>query len=285
MPELNQDAIQSLLDAGAKPSLGLVDINQLKTQQIPVLYTPKGFEAKLMPELEKHLPQPLRKKAVVSLDDADSFIWYVKEHGSLASCRIYLTADYPAGRVDFLALINDHTAEEAHWRDHKAKFSPAKSVEWLRWTKQNKQAMGQLEFASWIEDNMADIAAIEGMPNASQMLEMALTFEAVADKKFKSATRLQSGGIQMEYVDTEDSATRARMQMFERFSLGLPVMQGGDAYRLDARLKYRIRDGVLVLWFELVRPDKVLEAAARDLTQKIRDEAGFPLLMGTPFND
>jgi len=29
-----------------------------------------------------------------------------------------------------------------------------------------------------------------------------------------------------------------------------------------------------------VRPDKVLEAAAKDLVQKIKDESGFPLLAG-----
>lgn len=281
--EMTTESIDTLLNAGNKPFIDAIEVTELQDKRIPVLFTPTGFTAKLLPELENHLPQPLRKVAVVALDDADSFIWYVKEHGSLASCRIYMTADYPQGKVDFLALINDHTQDDAHWRDHKANFTPAKSVEWNRWTGANRKAMGQLEFASWIEDNMADIAAVEGMPNASQMLEMALTFEAVADKKFKSATRLQSGGISMEYIDTEDSATRSRMSMFERFSLGLPVMQGGDAYRLDARLKYRITDGVLKLWFELVRPDKVLEAAARDLTKKIKDEAGFPLLMGNPF--
>lgn len=283
MPELNQDAIKTLLDAGARPIIDVIQATDLITNQIPVVFTPNGYTAKPMPELEKYLPQPLRKVAVVSLDDAESFIWYVKEHGSLASCRVYLTADYPNGKVDFLALINDNTATDAHWRDNRAKFTPAKSVEWDRWTKADRKVMDQLQFASWIEDNMGDIAPVEGMPNASQMLEMALTFEAVADKKFKSATRLQSGGISMEYVDTEDSATRARMSMFERFSLGLPVTQGGDPYRLDARLKYRIRDGVLGLWFELVRPDKVLEAAARDLVQQIKDKSGFPLLMGNPF--
>lgn len=283
--EMTQSAVETLLKAGQTPIVSSIEVSKLKDQLIPAIFKPAGFEVELLPQLEKHLPQPLRKVAKVKLDDADSFIWYLKEHGSLASCRIYMTADYPNGEVSFLALINDHTQTEAHWRDNQARFVPTKSVEWDRWTKQDRKAMSQLEFASWIEDNMGDIAAVEGMPNASQMLEMALQFEAVADKKFKSHTRLQSGGVSLEYVDTEDSATRARMSMFERFSLGLPVLQGGDAYRLDARLKYRIRDGQLALWYELVRPDKVLEAAARDLVQKIKDEAGFPLLMGAPFAD
>ncbi|UXY13837.1 YfdQ family protein [Chitiniphilus purpureus] len=288
-----------LEDVALKPSATTVDATTLQKQQIPVLYVPHNHKAELLPDLEKHLPQPLRKKAHVILNDATSFIWYVKEHGSLASCRIYLQADYPKGKVDFLGVINDHTADEAHWRDHTASFSPAKSIEWQRWLEKNRTAMSQLEFATWIEDNMQDIATVTGMPTAAQMLELALTFEAVSDKKFKSATRIQSGGIDLEYVDREDDATRQRMKMFERFTIGIPAFAapiteankpGQDtgepparvAYRIDARLKYRIRDGVLQLWYELVRPDKVLEAASQDIVQKIQHEAGFPLLAGSP---
>lgn len=283
MHELQQDAIATLLKAGQVPSMATINCATLNNQQIPVLFTPDGYTAKLMPELEKHLPSPLRKTSTVQLDDAESFIWYLQEHGDAESCRIYLTADYQSGKVQFLALLNDNTKTGTNWRDHRATFTPAKSVEWNRWVGANKKQMTQTEFANWIEDNMADIAEIEGMPKASEMLEMALNFEATAEKKFKSATRLQSGGISMEYIDTEDSATRARMAVFERFSLGLTALQDGPAYRLDARMKYRLRDGTLHLWFELIRPDKVLENSAHELVNAIKEKSGFPLLLGNPF--
>lgn len=293
------DNIRTVLDAARSAEISSINLDELEQGQLPVLFVPEGYTATVLKDLEKHLPTPIRKIAVVSLSDADSFIAYTKEHGNSIHSHIYLQADYPQGRVEFTAIINDHGGDydAQAWRDHRATFNPDKSLEWQRWTKNNCTPMSQIEFASWIEDNMADIATVDKLPNASQMLEMALSFEANSEKRFKSATRLQSGGISMEYIDTEDDATRQRMEMFDRFAIGIPVFaqpitvggQGTDApavgYRIDARLKYRIREGKLALWYELVRADKVLAAASQDLVVKIRDEAGFPLLAGNPFSN
>lgn len=115
------------------------------------------------------------------------------------------------------------------------------------------------------------------------MLEMALTFEANQDMRFKSAIRLQSGGVQMQFVQDDDAQTLQKMQVFDRFSLGFPVFWNGDAYRIDARLRYRVRDGKLTFWFELIRQDKVLESATQTLISQIREKTGNPFFFGDPF--
>ncbi|XZG69267.1 DUF2303 family protein [Chitinibacteraceae bacterium HSL-7] len=300
-PTLPTDLKPLLDEITPKPSLNLIDVTELQKLKLPALFVPKNHDVLVLTDLERHLPTPLRKTGTVTLDDAASFIWYVKEHQDEERTRIYLKADYPKGYVAFTAVLNDHPAHGAQWRDHTAEFAPAKSTEWLRWTSADRKGMTQLEFATWIEDNMTDIATVQGMPTAAQMLELALTFEAVSDKKFKSATRIQSGGIDLEYIDREDDATRSKMKMFERFSIGIPVFAApiaeahktdpatGEiekkatiAYRIDARLKYRIRDGVLQLWFELVRADKVLASASQDLVNEIRTQTSLPLLAGSP---
>jgi uncharacterized protein YfdQ (DUF2303 family) len=61
------------------------------------------------------------------------------------------------------------------------------------------------------------------------------------------------------------------------------VFWGGDAYQVEARLKYRLREGKLTFWYELTRPDKTLEDAARTLTASIQAETGFPMFHGNPF--
>jgi uncharacterized protein YfdQ (DUF2303 family) len=285
MPELTNASIKDLLNAGAQPVVRTLDAKSLQNQEIPLLLIPDGdgkYSYALLPQLEKYLPDPLRKTGQVLLDDAESFIWYLKEHGNKAATNIYLQAKYESGDVSFLGIINDDETGKPAWRDHKARFIPKKSVEWTRWTSRNGQAMSQIDFANWIEDNIGDITTVEGMPTGAQMLEMALNFEAASEKRFKSGARLQSGGISLEYVDTDDDATRSKMAMFERFSLGLRVLQGGEAYEMSARLKYRIRDGGLSIWFELIRPDKVLEAATKDIVEKIKNESGFTLLLGSP---
>jgi uncharacterized protein YfdQ (DUF2303 family) len=230
-------------------------------------------------------PTPRRKTAQVRLNDEDSFISYITRHGSLTDSTIWCEASYQKGDVNFTGIINDHgeTADEAHWRDHLVKFSPVFSEEWRRWTDHNKYTFSQVEFAAFIEDNLKDIASIEGCPTGAQMLEMAITFEANQDMRFKSAVRLQNGGVQMSFVQDDDAQTLQKMQVFDRFSLGLPVFWNGDAYQLDARLRYRVRDGQLKFWFELIRADKVLEAATQTLITVIREKTGNPFFFGNPF--
>lgn len=236
---------------------------------------------------EQSLPAPLRKRAKVKLQDADSFIDYVKRHGSLTDSTVWGTANYQEGRVSFVAIVNDHGEEEAQpqWRDHTARFSPEFSEEWRRWFGQNRKPMSQAEFAGFIEENLKDIASPDnaGLPTGAQMLEMALSFEANQDMRFKSAIRLSNGGVQMSFVQDDDDQTLAKMQLFERFAIGIPVFWNGDAYRIDARLRYRARDGKVSFWYELIRQDKTLEAATTTLIAKIREKTGTPFFFGDPF--
>ncbi len=55
---------------------------------------------------------------------------------------------------------------------------------------------------------------------------------------------------------------------------------GGERWSVDARLRYRAREGKVVFWFELIRPDRVHEAAARALIQQLHDQLdageGYP---------
>jgi len=233
------------------------------------------------------LPAPLRKKARVRLRDSDSFISYVKRHGSLTDATVWCLADYTAGKVAFTAIINDHGEDpgKAAWRDHQALFSPEFSEEWRRWTGKNKQAFTQAEFAAFIEENLKDIASPEGanLPSGSAMLNMALQFESTQDMRFKSAIRLQNGGVNMSFVQDDDSQTLQQMAMFERFAIGIPVFWNGDAYQIDARLRYRQRDGKLSFWFELIRSDKVLEAAVTTVIDVIKEKTGNPFFFGEPF--
>ena len=246
---------------------------------------PPGWTMVEKDDDQKLLANPRRKLAKVRLHDAESFIDYNKRHGSLSDSTIWCLADYKAGKVGFTAIINDHGEEEsqAAWRDHRATFSPEFSEEWNRWTGMHKKPFTQPDFAAFIEDNLKDIASMEGSATGAQMLEMALTFEANQDMRFKSAIRLQNGGVQMSFVQDDDAQTLQKMQVFDRFSLGMPVFWNGDAYRLDARLRYRVRDGKLAFWFELIRADKVLEAATQTLIGVIREKTGNPFFFGEPF--
>jgi len=232
---------------------------------------------------ERLLSQPRRKVAKVSLADAKGFVEYVQAQASEDS-TIWVDADFTVGKIKILAIINDHgpNGVGGGWRDHLAEYSPRFSEEWRRWTGFDRKPMAQSDFAGFIEENLQDVATVEGLPSGADMLRMAIDFEAKQDLRFKSALRLQSGGVDLVFVQQEDSGTLEKMKLFDRFAIGIPVFRGEDAFRVDARLRYRVHEGKLRFWYEIIRPDKTIEASANDIVAKIA-AAGLPIFNGNPF--
>ncbi len=281
----NTTTIANLAETLAREMKTPLEIASEPNGNIKRVALPPGWKLEERDDDAKLLDVPRRKLAKVKLHDPESFIGYTKRHGSLTDSTVWCVADYRAGKVSFLAILNDHgeDADAQNWRDHRATFQPEFSEEWNRWIGEHKQPFSQAEFASFIEDNLKDIASVEGQPTGAQMLEMALTFEANQDMRFKSAIRLQSGGVQMSFTQDDDAQTLQKMQVFDRFSVGFPVFWNGDAYRIDARLRYRVREGKLTFWYELIRQDKVLESATQTLIEQIREKTGTPFFFGEPF--
>jgi uncharacterized protein YfdQ (DUF2303 family) len=234
---------------------------------------------------DKLRTQPRRKIARLSLTETDSFIAYVTNHSADSHTTLWCAVDYLAGLLDFVAIINDHGSSqlEAHWRDHRASYKPEKSEEWKRWSQKNKNNFSQTEFAVFLEDNLKDIIGGTDLPSGAQMLEMALGFEARQDMRFKSALRLQSGSVRLEYISDEDKNTVDAMSLFERFQIAIPVFRSDVArYPITARLRYRVKDGKLVFWYELIRADLIVEQAARAIVEQIVDATALPFYYGNP---
>lgn len=246
----------------------------------PFVIVPEGYSVH---DLETSLPAPIRKRGTVCVTTPESFIDVTKRHGSMANCSIYASVDAEKSLCSMVAVLNDSSEDSPSWRDHRCQFSPKLSVEWVRWVSKHAAKMDQATFASWLEENLGDVASVDGSPSGTQILEMALAFEATAEKRLKSRINLQSGGVRFEYVEDEDKDTRVSMQVFERFTLALPVFDGSnEAYPVTARLKYRDNQGKVSFWYELIRPDRAFKTAVQSALDQIKSSTGFPVIFGTP---
>lgn len=247
---------------------------------------PKGYGLKAI-DNESLRSYPRAIKAVASLVDAASFLAYISHHNT-GPATVWCDFNPVSYALSFEAVFDEHSEDMPGWRRHRAQFTPRLSVEWGTWLSNNGKPTGQLEFAEFLESNAKDIAAGEGFPSSLDMMKMATAFEANMDNRFKSKVRTASGGVELEYVNTDDEATITRMRLFERFQLGLPVFwslrepgEAVQAWPLEARLKYRVASGVVRFHYELIRPDLVHELAALALIKLIRDGLGtVPLRMG-----
>lgn len=264
-------------------------IADLAVAGLPIIIEHGGAPLVRMPQgtalqsLEQYLPNPLTKKAKVVLKQADSLVRYLAKHKIEGATTLYAEVDYDQSKCCIKAVINDHNDDTPGWRNHTAEFSPTLTHEWVTWIGKNGKAMPQAEFAAFIEDNLGDIATIEGMPTAAEMLEMALNFELTSDKKFKRKVDLQAGGVHLEFIDQADEASSAKIKYFQRFTLGIPVLLGSaSAYPIEARLKFRQGQGGLMFWYELVRADRVYRQAIDEVIQGITEKTGLPMLYGAP---
>lgn len=243
---------------------------------------PKNAELKeIKTDLEALLPNPRRTNATAVFTDAPSFLAYVQRHaaqGSAAWCKF----DPQTFALDFTAVFDEHENGKAGWRAHKAKFTPDMSAEWKAWKKQDRQPLAQVNFAEWIQEHEDDITTANGLPTSLQMLEMATNFVANEERALKSTVRLNSGGVRLTYIADPDKGTTEDMKIFERFAIGIPVFHGGQAWQLTARLKYRNNSGKVSFFYELVRPDRVHDGAAKELIGQIRQGlGGVPMFMGS----
>ena len=66
------------------------------------------------------------------------------------------------------------------------------------------------------------------------------------------------------------STFSGQLNIPEQFFIGVKPFLGGDGFCIPARFRYRIAEGRLVMWFELIRPEKVLEEAYNAVRAKIK---------------
>lgn len=246
----------------------------------PIALLPNGVSVE---SLEHLLPAPTRTRQKLTVLDAGSFIDYVNRFANSATA---VFCNGPEGRT-FSAVIDYHQPDSPAWRDHIATYRCPTTIEWGRWKESDRKRMDQATFAEFIEENVKDITQPENeanAPGAADMLEISRTLEAKKNITFRQGTRLDNGQVQLTYNEEIDgrAGEAGQLRIPEQFFIAVKPFLGGDAFCVPARFRYRIQEGRLQMWFELVRPDKVLEEAYNAVRTTIQTAIGdVPLYEAT----
>jgi uncharacterized protein YfdQ (DUF2303 family) len=244
--------LASLAQALGKP----FTVDQIKA---PLALVPAGVSLEV---LEQHLPAPVRTKQHLNVLDAETFIDYVKRFTTSATV---VFCNGPNGRT-FRVVFDYHQPDQPAWGSHTASYACPLTVEWGNWKQNDRKKMTQAEFAEFIEDNVKDVVTNDqtpGAPTAADMLEISRTLQAQKNITFRQGTRLDNGQVQLTYNEEIDgrAGETGQLRIPEQFYIGVKPFIGGEAFLVSARFRYRIVEGRLQVWYELVRPDKVLEEA------------------------
>lgn len=269
---------QTVIDNSALETLLALKTAATAARQIGAthhLILPPSYQAQdVTAAVEKAQPRPSRKRGTVELANLESLMRYCKDQPCNAEGYIY--ADPEA--VTLTAVFNDHQGDDPGWRDFRAVFEAKRSHELAIWLGRNKKVMEQEEFATFLEDNIADVVE----PAGEKLLAIALTMQAKMDVNFSSSKRLDNGQVQLTYTENIDARAGAGdITIPSQFAIGVRLFKNGDGWKIKARLKYRIGGGKAKFWYELDRPENVIEEAFMAYVEQIKG-AGYPVLIGKP---
>lgn len=243
----------------------------------PSVIVPIGYELKPLERVKEPLPAlPDHLRARVRLDDADSFVAYVKAFQT-HTMRIIATAPKlkevtatSSGGAKFTAHLDYHEGgpeQKAHRAAHIAEYPVPLSIEFGIWIGNSGKAMTQDEFIKFIENNSPDLIS----PDSATIMEIAMNFQSTSEVKFTSKVDRVTGGNILHYQQDIEAgvATQGKMKVPEWLLLKFPVFEGGKAYDFRGRIEWRPRDGKLTISYHIQRPHEVFRAALADLRQEI----------------
>ena len=126
---------------------------------VPVFLDRNSGQAhSLKKHFEEYRTHPERKRGTATVTTLESFIDLVDRHQT-GNSAIFANTDWNA--PSFTAVIDYHELEggRADNGQHRIHYPFPLSDEWKAWKKQSGEVLTQAEFAEWIEDRIADLAA------------------------------------------------------------------------------------------------------------------------------
>lgn len=252
MSELNKDGIELLLQTGRAQQ----EVNE-NLNGDPFAITPAGVPVNL-----SHLYAPRRIKQTVLLSDVGSFVDYVNR---FKTEHTLIFAQIAESSATFEAVIDYHESIGApDYCQHRARFTTVPTPEWATWLKANRLPMNQVEFATWLEDNLSlfvqpiDPATgkpAKDVPSGAELLELVQTLHGHQNARFNTSLRLHNGAYSVNYdedVDVKGQVGGGTIELPKSICGGFPIFQGGDPFEIPARLKVRVTERKMVLFFETI---------------------------------
>ena len=232
---------------------------------------------------------PTRIKRKVTLLEANSFIEYVNR---FKTDNTLIFANVSETGVEFSALLDYHGPApelEADYCDHIAKFTAIETPEWKVWKAADRSLVNQVDFATWLEDNLSlfTVGGDGKYPAGADLLELVKSLHGHRNARFSNTVRLDNGAYSAQFdediVVRGASSTRdGEIELPPMVCGGLAVFQGADAYEMPARLKSRCVDRKLMLTFETVNRPKIVRESILLLTKQVGEKTSIIPMLGIP---
>lgn len=276
------DKLRELFNSEPKP----IKVRATTHREKSFVSLPKDYKLVEIPQ-RGEIPTALNQS--VSFDELDSFAGYLNRFGTPATV-IFLEQTETTISMDAVLdyhrpLIDDDgeayepppgTSILPQWCGHKASFRPVQTPEWKLWTTNNKRAKEQIDFARFLEENYPDIQE----PVAADLIQICRNLELVGDVHYVKAYREQDGQTVLQYK--EENRPNGQLVVPDHITLRIAPYRGEQSVEVVAKLRYRLAQGTCSFYYDLVRPEKVLDACATEMREQVvvLTNKRFPIYSG-----
>lgn len=227
---------------------------------IPYALVPPGYKVESLLNFVHNdfAERPHRIKASVSMFTAASFVVYLRKFATTerpASCF----AAHSSSTVK--AVLDYHESPTAPgWGQHTATLRLKHTPEYEAWSGANNEKVSQDAFASFIEENSADIVD----PSAASLMEQVSNFHSTTEVKFSSVKNLGNGRIQVSYQEAEkDNYNPKNTELPQKIRIRLAIFEGMQPQEFDAYIRYQVKGTELKIGFTIVGLGRAVRAAFR----------------------
>lgn len=249
----------------------------------PGILLPSHLTLKQFPEMRDrpvHLEQRVATTSHLAFvayfnrfKDEDSIIFVDLEHHKFKGVLDYhqAAAEHEVG--DSEGGVETVVGNRPRHGKHVVVYDCPLTPEARRWFDKNKVAMDQTEFARFIEDSLPEMME----PSGADMLEIATTLQVKNNVNFRSGIRLTDGQVNLTYNEEVQggAGVEGTMKIPVKITIAVKLFRGDEAaYKIEANFRYRMKEGKLALWYELIRPHLAIEDAVKQIQAQVASGVG-----------
>jgi hypothetical protein len=160
---------------------------------------------------------------------------------------------------------------KAGWGQLRAVIGFAESRKLKEW-KSTLEWMTQADFANFIEDHLEDVLT----PSGQELLSIATDLEASSTGGFKGKVNLDNGSVRLSYQDEVETT----VEIPRNLTLGIPLFEHGDRYKLGARLRFVIQGGSVKFRLLFTNLQDAKEQEFERIVQDIEEKTSQPIYRG-----
>jgi hypothetical protein len=207
--------------------------------------------------------KPNRRKGVAKATTLASFIDLVNRHKGTHSALFARTL-WPAPSL--IGVIDYHDKDLADNCGHRVDYAFPVTEEFAAWIDGDGKSMTQCEFGAFVEEHISDLSVPLDSERReyeplfktkfaipTEMVMLARGLKVNVEERVVNAHLMQSGEAEIHFSTEHKSGDGEPLVVPGLFMLRLPLFVDGSLVGIPARLRYRVKNGVLEWTYAMYR--------------------------------